>query len=389
MTATLQATHDQIDFDELHDRRRTCSNKWDKYKDQDILPLWVADMDFRSPDAVIQAMQERVSHGIFGYSSPSENLENLVLAHAANLNWKLEKRWVTWLLGIVPGLNIAARTVGEPGDHLLVTTPMYYPFLSVPDNAERGLIKVPCCLDGNRWVLDFDALDQALAQPRSSMLLFCNPHNPLGRVYSRAELERVAELVLRHDSVICSDEIHCDLLLADKAVHIPIASLDEDIAQRSITLMAPTKTFNIPGLSFSYAVIPNTELRHRFAANRLGMQPSLSPLSLTAAEAAYRYGGPWLSQLLSYLRGNAEAIHERIRSLSGVRMTPVEATCLAWIDISELGLADPVKHFEKHGLGLSGGGAFGDERYIRLNFGCPRSRLNEALDRFASAVLAC
>ena len=378
----------QSDFDQLHDRRGTGSTKWDKYSDQSVLPLWVADMDFRSPDAVLEAISERVAHGIFGYSQPANTLKEQVCQHAANLNWQLKPHWVTWLQAVVPGLNMAARVIANQGGSLVLPTPIYHPFFDVSDHAQCEQVLVPGLLDGERWVLDFDALDQALGAPGDKMLMFCNPHNPLGRVYTRAELEQVAALVVRHNAVICSDEIHCDLIIDPKAQHVFIASLNEEIAARSITLMAPTKTYNMPGLNFAYAVIPNDDLRHRFAACRLGMQPSLSPLSLVAAQAAYRHGRPWLAALLTYLRGNAQAVYECVESLPNVSMTPVEATYLAWIDVSELGLKDAAKHFEQYGLGLSDGEAFGDRNYLRLNFGCPRSRLLEALGRFAAAVSA-
>ncbi len=265
----------------------------------------------------------------------------------------------------------------------MIPTPVYYPFLDVPRNAGLAGVHVPLAKDRGRWVMDFDALERAIT-PDARILLLSNPQNPTGRAYDRAELTRLAEFCLRHDLVLCSDEIHCQLLLDERARHLPVASLDPEIATRSISLYAATKTYNIAGLSCGVAVIPDPDLRRRFKRAQAGLVPGVGPLELAAAEAAFNDNGPWLPALLDYLRGN----HLRLRAVVGDRMTPVEATYLAWIDVSDLGLEHPGSYFESHGIGLSDGGAFDGEGFVRFNFACPRSLLDQGLARLGTALAA-
>ncbi len=376
------------EFDQVLDRRGGDSTKWNKYEGRDILPLWVADMDFRSPAEIIEALRHRVDHGIFGYSDIPESLVEAIVQHLfTRYGWSIRKDWISWVASVLPGVNIAARTTGSEDDPLIIPIPAYHPFLNVPGHAHREYVPLRLVKNRDRWEMDLDELDQTLARTNATMVLLCNPHNPTGCVYSRSELEAFADIVLKHGAFICSDEIHCDLLIQPELTHIPIASLAPDVANSTITLMSPGKTFNMPGLNFGFAVISNPTLRRSFRENRLGMQPVCSPLSMAAAEAGYSHGQAWLKRLLTYLRGNAHIVLQKMRSLE-VPMTPVEATFLAWLDIREFELKKPVQYFERYGIGLHDGRDFGDEGFVRLNFGCSRSTLSLALERFEEAVNA-
>ncbi len=372
-------------FDTPIDRRGSDSFKWGKYAGRDILPLWVADMDFAAPPAVLAALHRRIEHGVFGYGGPWPSLTESVLAHLqGEYGWSIEPEWLVWLPGLVTGLNVACRAVdGE----VLTATPIYPPFLSAPHFSGRKLNRVELAHDNNRWHWDMAAL-QLATTAATRLFLFCHPHNPVGRCWSRDELLALADYAERHDLVVCSDEIHCGLILDADKRHIPFASLSPAAAQRSITLLAPSKTFNIPGLGCAFAVIPNPALRRRFEQAMHGIVPHVNVLGLAACEAAFRHGGDWHRELIAYLRGNRDRVAATMASLPGVRMAPVEATYLAWIDVRDLRLAKPAAHFEAHGIGLSDGADFGAPGWLRLNFGCPRATLDEALSRFERAVRA-
>jgi len=377
-----------FDFDTPIDRSHTASLKWDKYRNRDIIPLWVADMDFRSPPQVIEALHRRVAHGIFGYTlPPAELTETVVAMLAATYGWRVEPEWLTWLPGLVTGLNVACRAVGETGDAVLTTTPVYPPFLSAPGQSNRDLITVALAEKNNHWSLDLARLAAAITS-RTRLLLLCNPHNPVGRVYDRQELVAIAALCQRHDLAICSDEIHNGLILDSGLEHTPVATLAPEIESRTITLLAPSKTFNLPGLGCSLAVISDRGLRHRFRQAMAGIVPHVNTLGYTAALAAYRDGGPWHRALLDYLRGNCQLIVDAVATMPGITMAPVEATYLAWLDCRATGLADPATWFEAAGVGLSDGREFGAPGFVRLNFGCPRATLELALSRMTQALAA-
>ncbi|RRJ82445.1 MalY/PatB family protein [Aestuariirhabdus litorea] len=374
------------DFDRPIDRRFTHSLKWEKYGDKDILPLWVADTDFMAPPAIIAALHERIEHGVFGYTLVSDELEAIIAQRLQQrYRWTIRPDWLVWMPGMVSGLNIACRATGQSGSGVISPKPVYPPFMSAPSLSDRQLISTPMVADGDRWVIDFDALEQAIT-PACELLLFCNPHNPGGTVYRREELERLLAICTRHDLVLCSDEIHCDLILEPGIEHIPLASLDPELAKRTITLMAPSKTYNIAGLACSFAVIPDPALRARFRRVMKGIVPDVNLLGLTAALAAYRDCEPWSQQLLAYLRGNRDYLVEEINRIPGLSLRPFEATYLAWIDVSALALDNPPAFFEAAGVGLSPGADFGDARFMRLNFGCPRTTLETALSRIRAAI---
>lgn len=379
-----------FDFDTAPERRGTDSQKWQKYAGRDVLPLWVADMDFCSAPAILSALQARVEHGVFGYARPvPATVDAVVSAMHQRYGWVIEPKWLVWLPGLVVGLNVTAQAFAAPGDEVLTLTPVYPPFMSAPKNSARASSKVPFVLQGGAWVIDWDALQRAVT-PRTKLFYLCNPHNPLARVWRRAELERLADFCVRHDLILCSDEIHCDLILDPALPHVPAALLSPEIAARTITLMAPSKTYNVPGLGTSFAIIPDAALRQRFLRANAGIVAEVTCLGFTACEAAYRDCEPWRQELLAYLRGNRDFLLTALaRELPGIRVeAPVEATYLLWMNISALGLANPVEHFERHGVGLSDGAAFGAApgTHLRLNFGCPRSTLEEAVRRIAAAL---
>jgi len=376
-----------FDFDTVIDRRNTGSEKWDRYAGQDIIPLWVADMDFRSPPVVLEALQQRVEHGVFGYSSPPKELIAVVLAMLQNeYSWQVQPEWLVWLPGLVCGLNVSCRAVGDAGDAVATFTPVYPPFLTAPGLAGRELISVPLVEQQGRWEMDLEVLEQAIT-PRTRLLMLCSPHNPVGRVWSREEQLALAALVERHNLMVCSDEIHAGLVLDNDTPHIPFATLAPELAQRTITLQAPSKTWNIPGLGCSFAIIPNKQLRQAFRDVMTGIVPHVNLLGYTATLAAYRDGEPWRQALLMYLRQNRDLVLEAVQAMPGLKIWPVEATYLAWIDGQGLGGADPAGLFEQAGVGLSDGAPFGAPGFVRLNFGCPRSLLQRALERMQTVCV--
>lgn len=379
-----------FDFDTVPERLGTDSQKWQKYAGRDILPLWVADMDFKSPPAVIEALHRRVDHGIFGYARPvPSTVEAIVNALQQRYNWTIDPAWLVWLPGLVVGLNITAQAFATAGDEVLTLTPVYPPFMSAPKNSARTSVTVPFALRSGRWEIDWEALERAVT-PRTKLFYLCNPHNPLARVWRREELARLGEFCVRHDLILCSDEIHCDLILDPALPHIPTGTLGAEIAKRTVTLMAPSKTYNVPGLGTSLAIIPDAALRARFVRATAGVVAEVTALGFTACEAAYRDSEPWRQALLAYLRGNRDFLLDLIaRELPGVKVeAPIEATYLAWLNVSALQLPDPIAHFEAHGVGLSDGAFFGATKgtHVRLNFGCPRATLAEALRRMKAAL---
>ncbi|MGY4106820.1 MalY/PatB family protein [Aeromonas encheleia] len=375
-----------FDFDREIDRRHTMSLKWDKYKTQDVLPMWVADTDFRSPPAVIEALTQRVAHGIFGYSRPSPRLIELIVTRMQQrYDWAIQPEWLVFLPGVVPGLNLACKAWSQHGRGIITPKPVYYPFLLAPGFNDRPLLTVPMIEEAGRWVLDLIELERQA--PSADLLLLCNPHNPGGTVFTREELEAIDAIAERHNLVVCSDEIHCDLLLDKDARHIPYGALSPAAAERCAVMMAPSKTFNIAGLCCSFAVVPNARLRLKLQQAMRGISADVNLLGFVAAEAAYEGGEQWLTEQIDYLSANLALIEQAVARWPGVKLANNQATYLAWIDVSALGLDDPVAFFEQAGVGLSPGAQFGDGQFVRLNFGCTRARLVEALARMEKAIL--
>ena len=382
-----------FDFDRLVDRRGSDSNKWRKFP-PDVLPLWVADMDFPSPPAVVQALRARVEQGFFGYLMEKPELHDAVAERVTKrYGWRVSPEAVVPLPGVIAGFNLALRALTSPGEGLLVQTPVYPPILRAAGN--HGLRRDEHALtrgaDG-RYTVDLDAFATTLRE-RTRAFLLCNPHNPVGRVFTRAELEGLAAACARRDLWIIADEIHCDLLL-DGRQHVPIATLAPEIEQRTITLMAPSKTFNLPGLKCAVAIVPNATLRERLAAAVADLVPKINVLGHTAAVAAYREGDPWLEALLRYLEATRDFLVKEIpRRLPGVTLAPAEATYLAWLDCrgARIPGSDPYTFFlERAKVALNDGRLFGPggEGFVRLNFGAPRALLAEGLERMARALAA-
>ena len=386
-----------FDFDHAPARAGTDSQKWQKYAGRDVLPMWVADMDFQAPPVVIEALHRRVEHGIFGYARPVKStVDSVVETMARRYDWAIDPSWIVWLPGLVVGLNVTAQAFARPDEEVLTLTPVYPPFMSAPRNSGRAVISVPWAFESvtsdiGRWVIDWAALERAVT-PRTKLFFLCNPHNPLGRVWRREELVQLADFCLRHDLILCSDEIHGDLILDPALPHIATGSLGGEIARRTITLMAPSKTYNVPGLGTSLAIVPDAALRAQFVRATAGIVAEVNALGYVACEAAYRDGEPWRQELLTYLRGNRDFVVDFVRrELRGVRIeAAIEATYLAWLDVAALKLADPIAHFEAHGVGLSDGAFFASPKgnHVRLNFGCARATLAEGLGRMKQAVHA-
>lgn len=375
------------DFDSIPDRTGTGSLKWEKYAGKEILPFWVADMDFYSAPEIREHLQRRLDHGIFGYTlAPATTVEAVQNYLQRNYQWQVPAEQFLWFPGLVPALNIACRAYCEEGDEVIVFGPVYPPFLLAPGFAGRKVVNIPLILENDRWTIDFERFESSITA-KSKLLLLCNPHNPGGTVFTREELLKLGEICERHDLVICSDEIHCDLVLEQDQKHIPYGSLSPELAQRTITLMAPSKTYNLPGLACAFGIFPNERIRNKFSLAARGIITEVNLFGYAGCEAAYNYGEPWRLELLDYLRGNRDRIYAFLQErYPQVGTHPMAATYLAWLDIRKLGLKDPAGHFEKHGIALSDGKMFGGEGFLRLNFGCPRARLEEGLQRLGSGL---
>jgi putative C-S lyase len=370
-----------FDFDAPVERANTWSTRWDRYAGRDVIPLWVADSDFRAPPAVLEALASRVQHGVFGYTTPPEALRRAIVERMQRrYGWRVEPSWLVFLPGVVPGLHLAARKLVAPDEHVLVPTPVYQHLKRADQLAPRAHTDIPLVLQDGRWVIDLDFLKSSLRK-ETKLLFLCNPQNPGGTVFRRDELERLAGLT--GDRVIVSDEIHCDLVLDAGRRHVPIASLAPEVSRRTVTLMSASKTFNFPSAGCAWAIIEDEALRAAFAADvNAHVLPSPSVFGFEATLAAFRHGEAWLEAQLEYLRGNRDRVE---RSL-GLPVAHVEATYLAWIDCSALELKDPCQHFLDHGVALSPGAQFGAPQFVRLNFATQRARLDEALRRMRAAA---
>jgi cystathionine beta-lyase len=377
-----------FDFDTPTDRSGTMSVRWEKYAGRDVIPLWVADTDFRAPPAVIEALHRRIDHGVFGYTlAPPELREQIVARMARLYQWKIKPESIVFLPGVVSALYMAANRLTGPDDHLISPAPVYYHLFRAAQHAPRNWTDVPMVLNGGRWVWDETRLAQAV-KTQSRMLMLCNPHNPGGTVFRRDELQRLGAFAEKHNLLIVSDEIHCDLLLEPGLVHCPIASLSPEISRRTITLMAPSKTFNTAGIGVAFAIIEDASLREAFSFDLKKSVHDASLIAYEAALVAYRDCDAWLQAQLEYLRSNRDLVESTVDRLPGVETAHLEATYLAWIDCSGLGVPDPHAHFLKHGLGLSPGADFGAPQFVRFNFGTQKKVLTEALKRLEQAVIA-
>jgi len=391
----------EFDFDRIIDRRGTNSIKWKQYS-QDILPLWVADMDFAVPEPVISTLRAAVEHGIYGYEIPSMELREVVAARLQQLyNWDVTPEMVVATPGVIAGFTAAARAVCEEGKGILVQPPVYPPFLKLHEHL--GLIRQDAPLEKSSsgssltYTVDFDVFEHAVNSggTKTRMFLLCTPHNPTGKVYTRGDLAHMAEICLKNDAVICSDEIHSELLLSGEE-HFPIAALDPEVAEHTITLIAPSKTFNIPGLFCGFAIIPNKTLLEGYKKTMEGLAMHVNSLGMAAAQTAFSGEcDEWLAALRVYLTKNRDLLVSFVqKELNGIRTTIPQATYLAWMDCNDLiesgtisGI--PCEFFLKQAhVALNNGADFGSggSGFVRLNFGCPRSILVDALGRMKSAL---
>jgi len=372
----------RFDFDHPVERRGSWSTRWERYP-ADVIPLWVADTDFLAPPPVLAAMQRRIAHGVFGYNVPPADLRNTVVERMQRLYaWRIEPDWVAFVSGVVPGLHLAARHLMGAEQHALVPTPVYHHLKRALVHARREHTDVPLVLAKGRWVWDEDFL-AAAARPNSRLLYLCNPQNPGGTIFTREELQRLAGFAQKHDLIICSDEIHADILLDAGKPHVPIASVSPDASRRTVTLISPNKAFGFPGAGCAFAIIEDAALRQAFCADHHATVHDPSVFGYEASLAAYRECGDWLEAQLAYLRGNRDLVERTIGALPGLTMAHVEATYLAWIDAAGLAVPDPYKYFLDRGVALSPGAQFGAPSFVRLNFGTQRALLEKALQRMA------
>ena len=384
-------------FDEIIDRRNTNAVKYDRCKalfgTDDVLPLWVADMDFRTPDFIIDAIQKRLEHPILGYTiTPPEFYPLMQQWISTHHHWNVKREWIGFLPGIVPGLAFAVQCLTEIGDEIIVQPPVYYPFFHVIQNNHRVLIYNQLKEVDGKFTMDFDDLENKFT-PKTKLFILCNPHNPGGRVWSREELEKLASVCAKHNVTIVSDEIHADMVFANKTPHTPMASISEWAENNTVTFMAPTKVFNMPGLISSGYIIPNADLRHAFASYLESSEMNSGNIfAYIGAMAAYENGEDWRLQMLEYVNHNIEFVADYLATNIPeiVPMIP-EASFLVWLDCEKLGMeTDELHRFFslKAHLGLNKGTIFGPggEYHLRLNVACPRSVLQQAMNQLKEAV---
>lgn len=383
-------------FDEVIDRWNTNSVKWDMvetlFKSKEVLPLWVADMDFKAPPAVNEALKKRVEHGVYGYTFADDKFKQSIKNWIEDRHdWKIDTKWLTFSNGVVTSLHMAVQAFTKPGDGVLIQTPVYPPFYGSIELHERNIVKNPLIYEDNYYTIDFQDFEEKLKSVKAFIL--CSPHNPVGRVWKKWELKKMAQLCLEHDVLIISDEIHADLIFPGQK-HIPIASLSDEIAEHTITCMAPSKTFNIPGLAASYCLTPNEEKRNQLeqAFHKTGSHNMLNTMGQIAMEAAYTYGFEWLDELTSLLASHYRYVKESFEKYAPeLKVVNTEGTYLLWINCSGLNMEpNELRKFftEEAKVGLNAGIDYGEEgkQFMRMNIGCPRVTLEEAVKRIIQAV---
>jgi len=378
-------------FDQILDRRASDSIKWNLFE-EDVLPLWVADMDFLSPPEVLDALRKRIDHGVFGYSKTQENTK-LAVQNWLSIRhgWEVQEDAILIIPGVVQAFNVAAAAFSQPGDSVLIQTPAYHPYFSVSSNAQLNQIDCPLVPDSNGYYSLDSSLFKNSLHPNTRTFMLCNPHNPTGRVFDELELLSMAQSCIENNTVICSDEIHSDIVHPGHK-HIPIASISSEIANMSVTMVSTTKSFNLAGLKSSAVIISNPRLRELFSNQLSGFVGSVNILGEIALAAAYEHGSGWITELLNYLEGNRQYLLDFVANeLPDINIYPPEGTYLGWLDCSEMDLDDPADFFLKQArVGLNSGEWFGENysHHVRINFGCPRELLATALERIKLAVLS-
>jgi cystathionine beta-lyase len=377
-----------FDLDKPFDRRGGDSLKWGRYRDSDVIAAWVADMDFPSPPAIMEALQQRLTeHPLMGYERPGKGVFEAVENYLSSFHsWQVEREAITFLPGLVPALNWCCGMAGEAGDEVLVPTPIYPPFLSAPGNQGRRCVRLPHHREGDGWRMSIERWEE-LVTPKSRALLFCSPHNPLGRWWTDQELSHIADFCQRHNLLLISDEIHCQLVLDEREYGFrSIATLNEWTRANTVTLLAPSKTYNIPGMACAFAVIEDPQLRRRFQQASAGCIPEITPLSYIACETAYRHGEPWRQEMLAILRRNRDLLRDAVAQWPGVIDNSLEATYLQWLDISGLGFDNAYAAFEAGGVGLSEGLPFGNGNYLRVNLATQLETMQEIIARMEKVI---
>ncbi|HOL64814.1 MAG TPA: PatB family C-S lyase [Accumulibacter sp.] len=391
-----------FDFDTIHDRLAWSATKWTKYRGRDVLPLWIADMDFPSPPAIRAALAAQVAHGNFGYAAPPPDLPALLADdHLRRYDWRVDPKWIVWLPGLVLGLNLAVKACCAAKERVISFSPVYPPFLQAPLTQGCDLVNVPfkpLNAAGTELAIDFECLEDALLptsddppRPATRLLLLCHPHNPIGRLFSDDELDRLSEFCARHALYVCSDEVHCDLILDGRTPHRPfaqrVAERSPALLARTITLHGPGKTYNVAGLGIAWAIIPDVDLRRRFRAAMQHLVPSPCSFGYSAARAAFTDCEAWRQALLARLRENRDRVDAALTRMRLAHTYPTVGY-LVWIDARELAseVGDAASWFERHGVGLSDGAEFGSPDYLRLNFAAPPDLLREALSRMERAL---
>jgi cystathionine beta-lyase len=371
-------------FDKVFSRFNTDSVRWDKYN-KDIIPLWVADMDFETPQCVVDAVTKRLDHKVFGYThAPYQLKEEITQYIKDQFDWTIEPEWIVFTPSLVSSLYSIAQQVTQPDDHVLTLQPVYHHILQAASFSNRDYSAVPLDNYNNRLILSADGLKH-YQKNNTRLLFFCNPHNPGGSVYTKAELNDIAAFCVNNNIVICSDEIHCNMI-HDGIQHTPIASLSEEIADQSITLMSLNKVFNIPGLGLAWMICKNKEMRKKIQAQIGTLIPDPQIISYVSTQAALRHGEPWRQELIQYLESNKLMLKNNIKQVQPLQMYTMEASYLAWIDCSQLEIKDPAQLFLDHGLALQPGSMFQQDNHVRINIATPKSVLSEALDRMHAAI---
>jgi cystathionine beta-lyase len=369
-----------FDFDTLTDRRDTDSIRWDSADSKKVLPLWVADMDFRSPPCVIEALNSRVQQGVYGYTHKPHQMNRLIANYLEEqYQWSVDPDWIVILPSVISGLYTVVQQLTNKDDSVLIPNPVYHHLRLACTTANRSPQEIPLELKEGRWVLPSTQFLDCVST-KTKLALFCNPQNPGSTVFTREELKEFGNFCIQNNLWICSDEIHAGLVLTEEKKHIPLASISKAISEKTITLMSLNKTFNFPGFGLAWAVAENPILRQ---AIQVGLHQTIAPPSLfayTATMAAIQGGEPWRKELIQYLRKNRDLIQERLGNISGISLDKMEASYLAWIDCAGLQKQNPHQLLLDAGLATSPGSQFGRDQFVRLNFGTQRSRLNDALD---------
>lgn len=385
----------KYNFDEIIDRKGTDCIKYDAlsmfFGAEDILPVWVADMDFKTPDFIVDAIKKRLDHEILGYTYRTDDFSNSIINWVKlRHNWEVPKEWISFSPGVVSAITTAVLAYTEPGDKVIVQTPVYFPFFESVRGVIRRLIENPLKLVNGRYFFDLEDLE-AKIDDKTKMLILCNPHNPGGMVWQRRELEALSAICIKHKILVVSDEIHSDLIFSGNT-HIPYPMLSEEAAQNCIVCMAPSKTFNVAGLSTSFVVIPNTDLLKTYEKLMRTLHIHMGNIPGTVAlQAAYNHGIEWLTQMMDYVESNYEYLSDFIgKNLPKIKVMKPEATYLVWLDFTAYGMNDKQLNkflIENARVGLNNGGRFGrnGDGFMRINIGCPRSVVEEALNRIHEA----